>query len=193
VGARSMRPTIAEGQRRLQFLREHGPSPYAFSPPAAAQSCRSNECGSTSGCQLLIAQLNSDLYSAIRARGAHLQLIRRTSSMRRRVAHGRFSTVAGGLRRVRVRDDHPGSAEIKRMYVTLMGRGKKIGAPCSRARARRARDRIERFVLEVGPRQAGGTASLRASGLRRVRAMGRVRRQGLEHLHGEDSKPKAER
>jgi GNAT superfamily N-acetyltransferase len=54
----------------------------------------------------------------------------------------------------RVMDNQPGSAEIKRMYVTLAGRGKKLGfallAELERAAAAIG---VRRLVLETGPRQ----------------------------------------
>jgi putative acetyltransferase len=54
----------------------------------------------------------------------------------------------------RVIDEQPGSAEIKRMYVTLAGRGKKIGAALL-VELERAAAAIgaRRFALETGPRQ----------------------------------------
>jgi putative acetyltransferase len=54
----------------------------------------------------------------------------------------------------RVIDDLPGSAEIKRMYVTLAGRGKKIGSALL-AELERAGTAfgVQRFALEMGPRQ----------------------------------------
>ncbi len=54
----------------------------------------------------------------------------------------------------RVMDDMPGSAEIKRMYVTLAGRSKKIGAAIL-AELERVAEAIgvRRFALEAGLRQ----------------------------------------
>jgi len=99
----------------------------------------------------------------------------------------RFRRWPVGCGAFRVRDDHPGSAEIKRMYVTLMGGARRFGAALLAE--------LERAALEIASNDScsrSGRVSrrhciVRASGLRRVRAMGEFVGKDFEHLHGEDS------
>ncbi len=63
----------------------------------------------------------------------------------------------------RVIDERPGSVEIKRLYVTLAGRGKKIGSALL-AEIERAAVGCDRYALEFGPRQPEAQATFESAG-----------------------------
>jgi putative acetyltransferase len=150
-------PTIDEANSRLDFLREHGPSPYAF-PPMQMQPQLTIERVwlDNAEVQLLIANLNADLYSRYPEPGALVfslesaDIVNGVGALLMAV----LDELPVGCGAFRVLDDQPGSVEIKRMYVTLAGRGKKIGAALLAELEQGALALgIERFVLETGPRQ----------------------------------------
>jgi putative acetyltransferase len=156
VGSRQT-PTPAEGRQRLRFLRAHGSSPYAFAPEQPFGKLTINRVWLDDvDVQLLISQLNSDLYSRYPEPGA---LIFRLDGgdIVDGVGALLMATYDGepvGCGAFRVMHDQPDAVEIKRMYVTLAGRGKKIGAAILVELEARARELgIYRFMLETGPRQ----------------------------------------
>ncbi len=150
-------PTSVEADRRRAFLREHGPSPYAFAPdqPQRQFSIRRVWLDDVD-VQLLIAQLNADLYNRYPEPGA-LVFSLDPADIIDGVGVLLMADDAGrpvGCGAFRVMDDQPGSAEIKRMYVAPSARGKKIGAALLEELEQRAMAiGIDRFVLETGPRQ----------------------------------------
>jgi putative acetyltransferase len=150
-------PTTTEAGDRLGFLREHGPSPYAF-PPRQLREALSIDPVSLDDTevQMLIAQLNADLFARYPEPGAVIfsldpaDIVEGTGALLMAVHNDR----PVGCGAFRVLADRPGTAEIKRMYVTPSARGQKIGAALLAELESRARAiGVERFVLDAGPRQ----------------------------------------
>ena len=150
-------PTPSEAGIRLQFLGEHGPSPYAF-PPRQIRDPLSIERVTLDDVdvQMLIAQLNADLLARYPEPGALIfsldpdDIVEGTGALLMAVHNGR----PVGCGAFRLLADQPGTAELKRLYVAPSARGQKIGAALlaeleSQARAYGA----HRFVLDAGPRQ----------------------------------------
>lgn len=150
-------PVADDGMRRLAFLHDHGPTPYAFTPrqlrePLIVERVFLDD----TEVHLLIAQLNAELYQRYPEPGALVfslhpaDVVDGAGALLRAVLHGR--PVACGA--FHVLADQPGTAEIKRMYVVPSARGQQIGAAVLDELEARARAiGIERFVLELGPRQ----------------------------------------
>lgn len=161
-------PTVTEGCGRLEFLHQHGVSPYAFT------SLEPHQCLSIErvwldnvDIQLLISQLNSDLYSRYPEPGALIFSLE-TADIVDGVGALLMAELDGepvGCGAFRVMDDLQGSAEIKRMYVTLAGRGKKIGSALLAELERMgAAFGVRRFALETGPRQPEALRIFEAAG-----------------------------
>jgi putative acetyltransferase len=161
-------PTVTEGCGRLEFLRQHGVSPYAFTSlePQARLSIErvwlDNE-----DVELLISQLNLDLYSRYPEPGALIFSLE-TADIVDGVGALLMAELDGepvGCGAFRVMDDQPGSAEIKRLYVTLAGRGRKIGSALL-AELERMGEGVgaRRFALETGPRQPEAQRIFEAAG-----------------------------
>jgi GNAT superfamily N-acetyltransferase len=150
-------PSISEGCGRLEFLHRYGVSPYAFTPiePQPRLSIERVWLDNVD-VQLLISQLNMDLYSRYPEPGALIFSLE-SADIVDGVGALLMAELDGdpvGCGAYRVMDDMPGSAEIKRMYVTLAGRGKKIGSALLAELERiAAASGVRRFVLETGPRQ----------------------------------------
>lgn len=160
------RPTVAEATRRLAFREKHGVSPYAFSL-AAPQPRLSIERVwlDDPDVLVLISNLNSDLYSRYPEPGALLFSLE-AADIEDGVGLLLMAVLDDepvGCGAFRLMDDRPGSAEIKRMYVTLAGRGKKIGSAILTELERRA-EGIDRFALEFGPRQHEAQAMFESAG-----------------------------
>lgn len=150
-------PTVAEANARLDFLREHGPSPYAFTPSQPQRQLSITRVWlDDADVQLLIAQLNADLHSRYPEPGALVFSLDPADvtdgvGLLLMAGHGGRSVGCGAFR---VIDDQPGTAEIKRMYVAPSARGAKIGAAILAELERSAITLgVHRFVLETGPRQ----------------------------------------
>ncbi|MEY2469964.1 MAG: hypothetical protein QOF21_2662 [Actinomycetota bacterium] len=161
-------PTVAEGCGRLEFLLQHGVSPYAFTPLAPQQRLSIERVWLDNvDIELLIAQLNSDLYSRYPEPGALIFSLE-TADIVDGVGALLLAELDGepvGCGAFRVIDDLPGSAEIKRMYVTLAGRGKKIGSGLLAELERMgAAVGVRRFALETGPRQPEAQRMFEAAG-----------------------------
>lgn len=159
-------PTLDEAVGRLAFLQRHRVSPYAFTL-AAPQPRFSIERVwlNDTDVQLLIANLNSDLYSRYPEPGA-LVFSLESADLQQGVGALLMAVLDGepvGCGAFRVIDDRPGSAEIKRMYVTLAGRGKKIGSALL-AEVERTAVGVGRFALEFGPRQPEAQAMFESAG-----------------------------
>jgi GNAT superfamily N-acetyltransferase len=161
-------PTVAEGSDRLEFLHRHGVSPYAFTPtePQPELSIQRVWLDNVD-VQLLISQLNLDLYSRYPEPDA-LVFSLESADIVEGVGALLMAELDGepvGCGAYRVIDELPGSAEIKRMYVTLAGRGKKVGsallAELERAGAAAG---VQRFALETGPRQPEAQRMFEAAG-----------------------------
>ena len=153
----SYEPTVIEGGERLEFLQRHGASPYAFTPMEAQRRLSIRRVWLDNvDVELLISQLNLDLYSRYPEPDA-LVFSLETADILDGVGALLMAELDGepvGCGAFRVMDDVPGSAEIKRMYVTLAGRGKKIGPALLAELERMAADLgVRRFALETGPRQ----------------------------------------
>lgn len=159
-------PTADEAAGRLAFLHDHGVSPYAF-PPTDPQPRLSIERVwlDDTDVQLLISNLNSDLYSRYPEPGA-LVFSLESADIQDGVGALIMAVLDDepvGCGAFRVIDERPGSAEIKRMYVTLAGRGKKIGSALLTELERIAVG-IDRFALEFGPRQPEAQAMFESAG-----------------------------
>jgi putative acetyltransferase len=166
--ANRRQPTASEGCHRLEFLRQHGVSPYAFTPlePQPRLSIERVWLDNVD-VQLLISQLNLDLYSRYPEPGALVFSLESADTVEG-VGALLLAELDGepvGCGAYRVMDDLPGSAEIKRMYVTLAGRGKKIGSALL-AELERASGAagVRRFALETGPRQPEALRMFEAAG-----------------------------
>jgi GNAT superfamily N-acetyltransferase len=150
-------PTVAEACGRFEFLRRQGVSPYAF-PPLAPQPRLTIQRVwlDNVDVELLISQLNSDLYSRYPEPGA-LVFSLDSADIVDGVGTLLMADLDGepvGCGAYRMIDEQPGSAEIKRLYVTLAGRGKKIGSALLVELERAAATfGVRRFALETGPRQ----------------------------------------
>jgi len=158
--------TLEEAAARLAFLRKHGISPYAFTPtdPQPRLSIERVQLDDID-VQLLISNLNSDLYSRYPEPGA-LVFSLESADIQDGVGMLLMATLDDepvGCGAFRVIDERPGSAEIKRMYVTLAGRGKKIGSALLTELERRAAG-IDRLALEFGPRQPEAQAMFDSAG-----------------------------
>lgn len=159
-------PAVEEAAGRLAFLHEHGVSPYAFTAndPQPRLSIQRVWLDDTD-VQLLISNLNSDLYSRYPEPGALVFSLESTD-----IQDGVGALLMAvlddepvGCGAFRVIDERPGSAEIKRMYVTLAGRGKKIGSALL-TELERIGAGIDRFALEFGPRQPEAQAMFESAG-----------------------------
>jgi len=161
-------PTIAEGCGRLEFLHRHGISPYAFTPnePQPRLSIARVWLDNVD-VERLISQLNMDLYSRYPEPGALIFSLE-SADIVDGVGALLMAELEGepvGCGAYRVMDDVPGSAEIKRMYVTLAGRGKKIGsALLAELERAAAASGVRRFALETGPRQPEAMRVFEAAG-----------------------------
>lgn len=160
--------TVTEGCDRLEFLCQHGVSPYAFTslerqPRLSIERVWLDNVD----VELLISQLNSDLYSRYPEPGA-LVFSLETADIVEGVGALLMADLDGepvGCGAFRVIDDLPGSAEIKRLYVTLAGRGKKIGSALLAELERiGAALGVRRFALETGPRQPEALRIFEAAG-----------------------------
>ena len=159
-------PTLEEAAARFAFRRQHGISPYAFTltDPQPRLSIERVQLDDTD-VQLLIANLNSDLYSRYPEPGA-LVFSLESADIQDGVGMLLMATLDDepvGCGAFRVIDDRPGSAEIKRLYVTLAGRGKKVGSALLTELERRAAG-IDRFALEFGPRQPEAQTMFESAG-----------------------------
>lgn len=161
-------PTIAEGVSRLRFVHRHGTSPYAF---AADEPQRQLEIRAVwlddVDVQLLISQLNMDLYSRYPEPGA-LVFSLEAADIVEGVGALLMAELDGepvGCCAYRRFDDDPGTAEVKRLYVTLAGRDKKVGrALLDEIERVAAAFGVVRFVLETGPRQPEAMRVFESSG-----------------------------
>jgi len=150
-------PTVDEGCGRLEFLQRHGVSPYAFRPrePQPRLSITRVWLDNVD-VELLISQLNLDLYSRYPEPGALIFSLESADIVDGvgTLLMAELDDEPVGCGAYRVIDDQAGSAEIKRLYVTLAGRGRKIGSAllAELERAAAALD-VRRFLLETGPRQ----------------------------------------
>ena len=161
-------PTVTEGCGRLEFLHQHGTSPYAFTSREPQPSLSIERVWLDNvDVELLISQLNLDLYSRYPEPGALLFSLE-TADIVDGVGALLMAELDGepvGCGAFRVMDDLPGSAEIKRMYVTLAGRGRKIGrALLAELERMGAAAGVERFALETGPRQPEALRIFEAAG-----------------------------
>lgn len=159
-------PTVEEAVGRLAFVHKHGVSPYAF-PPTDPQRRLSIERVwlDDTDVQVLISNLNSDLYSRYPEPGA-LVFSLESADIQDGVGLLLMATLDDepvGCGAFRVIDERPGSVEIKRLYVTLAGRGRKIGSALLTELERRATG-IDRFALEFGPRQPEAQAMFESAG-----------------------------
>jgi GNAT superfamily N-acetyltransferase len=170
-------PTLDDAKRRLEFLRRHGASPYAFRfarPPAPFVIERTSlEDPDTLA---LIADLNEELSGRYDPSDNHFGLEPDEVSLGAgAVVVGRLddrAVACGALRRIHdidgdidgeiatdiqggIDDARCPTAEIKRMYVAPAARGNKIGAAVlDRLELEAGALGIERLVLETGSRQA---------------------------------------
>ncbi len=159
-------PTVDDAKRRLEFLRRHGPSPYAFRfarPPAPfVVEQTSLEDPATLD---LITALNTELTGRYdHPSDNHFRLEPdEVSPGMGAVVVGRLeerAVACGAIRRIDwdVDGDIDGAggrtAEIKRMYVAPAARGNKLGAAIlDRLELEATELGIDRLVLETGSRQ----------------------------------------
>jgi putative acetyltransferase len=150
-------PDAEEAALRLAFLREHGPSPYAFTPWQLREPLSIDRVFlDDPDVQMLIAQLNADLYQRYPEPGAVVfslhpgDIVDGVGALLMAVRNGQPL----GCGAFRVQDEEPATAEIKRMFVVPSARGQKIGAAMlTELEARGRAVGVRRFVLELGPRQ----------------------------------------
>ena len=162
-------PTVDDAKRRLDFLRRHGPSPYAFRfarPPAPFVVERTSlEDPDTLD---LIGRLNEELTARYDdPSDNHFRLEPdEVSPGAGAVVVGRLddrAVACGAIRRIDGIDeidrdldgDVARTAEIKRMYVAPTARGNKLGAAMlDRLEHEATVLGIDRIVLETGSRQS---------------------------------------
>lgn len=150
-------PTVDEARGRLAFVNEHGSSPYAFLPAEPQRPLSIDRVWLDDvDVQMLIAQLNADLYHRYPEPGALVFRLDPADTIDGvgALLIADFKSRSVGCGAFRVIDDQPGTAEIKRMYVAPSARGNKIGAAILAELERRAISLgVTRLVLETGPRQ----------------------------------------
>ncbi len=163
------RPTIDEAMARLEFLTEHGPSPYAFSVTRPLQqfSIRRALLDAVDAVDAvdalsLIAQLNAELDERYPEPGSnHFRLDPAEVAGDNGVfliASLDAEPVACGAFRVLTPTEPAGrrSAEIKRMYTIPTARGLKIGAAVlAELEQRAAALGVATMQLETGPGRHG--------------------------------------
>jgi GNAT superfamily N-acetyltransferase len=162
-------PTLDDAKRRVEFLRRHGPSPYAFRfarPPApfVVEPTTLDDPDTRD----LIARLDEELTAAYDDPAANFFRLDadEVAPGAGTVIVGRLDdrpVACGALRRISdmegetdgTRDATSGRiAEVKRMYVAPEARGHKLGAAVlDRLELEAAALGIERIVLETGDRQ----------------------------------------
>ena len=150
-------PTTAEAHRRLEFIRTHGPSAYAFPAMQLRPQLSIDRVWLDDvDVQFLIAQLNADLSQRYPEPGALIfsldpaDIVDGVGALLMAVQDGRPI----GCGAFRVTDDQPATAEIKRMYVVPSARGAKTGAALlTQLEERAIAIGVRRFILETGPRQ----------------------------------------
>ena len=116
-------PSVDEAKERLEFLRRHGPSPWAFTfahrePPLLGRRASTSTMPTR---QQLISELNADIM-ATHAEGSHFWGLTAedVSAGPRRVPRAAPRRRPGGLRRgAQARADDV--AELKRMFVQPVG------------------------------------------------------------------------
>lgn len=161
-------PAADEAAARIEFHHRHGSSPYAFSPDEPQPELSIGRVWLDSPEVLtLISNLNLDLYSRYPEPGA-LVFSLESGDIVDGVGSLLMAELDGepvGCGAFRVIDDQPGTAEIKRLYVTLAGRGKKIGSALLAELERAAATiGVTRCALEFGPRQPEAQAMFESAG-----------------------------
>jgi putative acetyltransferase len=161
-------PTADEAASRVEFHRRHGSSPYAFAPGDSQPELSIGRVWlDDAGVLALISNLNLDLYSRYPEPGA-LVFSLESADIVDGVGTLLMAQLDGepvGCGALRVIDGVPGSAEIKRLYVTLAGRGKKIGsALLAELELAAAAIGVTRCALEFGPRQPEALAMFESAG-----------------------------
>jgi GNAT superfamily N-acetyltransferase len=135
-------PTVDEAKERLEFLRSHGPSPWAFTFAHPEPPLTVTRVGLDDGdAQQLISELNADIM-ATHAEGSHFWGLTAEDVS---PGHGAFLVLhlhgepvgCGAVRTI-----EPGVAELKRMFVKPVARNKKLGAVLV--------DNLEREARAVG-------------------------------------------
>jgi GNAT superfamily N-acetyltransferase len=138
-------PSVDEAKERLEFLRTHGPSPWAFTfahpePPLTVTRVGLDDADA----QRLIGELNADIM-ATHAEGTHFWGLTAEEVSPNRgaflVLHLDSSPVGCGA----VRIIEPGVAELKRMFVRPTARNKKLGAVLV--------DNLEREARSIGAKE----------------------------------------
>jgi GNAT superfamily N-acetyltransferase len=121
-------PTVEEAQQRLEFLRRHGPSPWAFTfshtePPLLAERATVEDPDAAQ----LILELNADIM-ATHAEGDHFWglTVEDVAPGRGAFLVLRLDGEPVGCGAVRKMSDD--EAELKRMFVRPAHRGRKLGA-----------------------------------------------------------------
>jgi GNAT superfamily N-acetyltransferase len=161
-------PTAHEAAARVEFHRRHGSSPFAFAPGESQPELSISRVWLDNPDVLtLISNLNLDLYSRYPEPGA-LVFSLESADIVDGVGTLLMAVLDGepvGCGAFRVIDDAPGSAEVKRLYVTLAGRGKKIGSALLVELERAATAiGVSRCALEFGPRQPEAQAMFESAG-----------------------------
>jgi putative acetyltransferase len=161
-------PSADEAAGRIEFRRRHGSSPYAFDPDSPQPPLSIERTWlDDADVQVLISNLNLDLSSRYPEPGA-LVFSLESADIVEGVGTLLMAELDGepvGCGAFRVIDGMPGSAEIKRLYVTLAGRGKKIGSALLFELERVAcAIGVQRCALEFGPRQPEAQAMFESAG-----------------------------
>ena len=167
-------PDEAEARRRLEFLRLHGPSPYAFgfasvSPPLTFRRATVDDVDAAT----LIGELNVDLRDRYRNPAANhftltAQDVAPGSGALFVGTHDGDPVTCGAIRLIDAR-----TAEVKRMYVRPGRRGLKLGsAMLVELEAHAASLGATRMVLETGIHQPEAQAVYERAGYRVIPCWG---------------------
>ena len=180
-------PSVEEAKERLEFLRRHGPSPWAFpfsalQPPLLIDRATVSDATAAQ----LIEELNADIM-ATHAEGNHFWTLTADDVA---PGSGAFLVVrldgepigCGAVRKLN--DDE---AELKRMYVRPAARNRKIGAVIVDALEAEARALgVKRLLLETALYLEPAVRMYERAGFTPIEQLRRVRRLRRQLLHGQD-------
>ena len=180
-------PSVEEARERLEFLRRHGPSPWAFpfsalQPPLLIDRATVSDATAAQ----LIEELNADIM-ATHAEGNHFWTLTADDVA---PGSGAFLVVrldgepigCGAVRKL-----NEDEAELKRMYVRPAARNQQDRrSDRRRARSRSPLARGEAPAARDCPLSRAGSADVRACRVHADRALRRVRRLRRQLLHGQD-------
>ncbi len=167
-------PTVAAARARLEFLRAHGPSPYAFGFASVPSPLVFHRAAVDDPAALgLIGALDAELAEGYPEPGAnHFTLtaadVAPGSGVLLVGTYDGEPVATGAIRMIDAT-----TAEVKRMYVDPARRGLRLGAAMlSRLHTEAAALGARRTVLETGTRQAAAIAVYERAGYRVIPCWG---------------------